>query len=83
MNTDQLNNIMQRDVYVSPLAEPVMPRDVFVRNARRLSRKKSVCIVNTDDSSLPGQHWIAVYSSGRGRCDYFDSYGFSPMHADI
>ena len=60
-----------------------MARDVFVKNIRRISTKKSVCIVNTDISSLPGQHWIAVYFSGKGQCEYFDSYGLPPIHTDI
>ena len=83
MNSGQLNSVMRQDTHVSPLAAPVMPRDIFVKNARRLSSKKSECIINTDKAGLLGQHWIALHFSGRGRCDYFDSYGFPPLHEDI
>ena len=35
---------------------------------------KSGCyILNLDDSSGPGTHWVAVYNN-----EYFDSYGLNP-----
>lgn len=35
-------------------------------------------IVNTDLSSQPGTHWIAIYIDSEGNGEYFDSYGFQP-----
>ena len=30
--------------------------------------------INSDPSSEPGEHWVAVYFDKRGRGEYFDSY---------
>jgi hypothetical protein len=38
----------------------------------------SVVVANTDPSSLPGAHWIAMHFDARRRCAYFDSYGSPP-----
>lgn len=35
-------------------------------------------VVNTDDSSKPGTHWVAIYVSADGHASYFDSYGLPP-----
>ena len=35
----------------------------------------SAYIINSDLSSEPGEHWVAVYFDKRGRGEYFDSYG--------
>ena len=36
-------------------------------------------ILNTDSSSLPGEHWVAVANKPDGRgCWFFDSYGLKP-----
>ena len=32
-------------------------------------------IVNTDPSSLPGEHWVAFDIDERGGCNFFDSFG--------
>ena len=39
------------------------------------------CIVNTDPSSKPGQHWVAFYRDLQkppGHIEFFDSYGHPP-----
>ena len=38
----------------------------------------SAYVINSDPSSEPGEHWIAVYFDKRGRGEYFDSYGLAP-----
>ena len=40
-------------------------------------------IINTDDSSLPGTHWVAVNVLSRARIEYFDSLGEWPPVANI
>ena len=37
-------------------------------------------VANTDTSDKPGEHWIAIYIDEDGVGEYFDSYGFPPMH---
>lgn len=38
------------------------------------------CIVNTDPSSRPGQHWVAFFLAPHGKLEFFDSYGRPPTH---
>jgi hypothetical protein len=35
-------------------------------------------IVNTDESGLPGQHWVSIHINRLGNCEYFDSFGMPP-----
>ena len=49
----------------------------------RLRRKPRVYILNTDDSSGPGKHWVLVYFSAQMRGVYFDSYGFDVLDPRI
>jgi hypothetical protein len=37
--------------------------------------RPSVIVINTDPSTKPGQHWVAVYITREGVAEYFDSYG--------
>ena len=38
-------------------------------------------VINTDESHLPGTHWIAVYfpEDKNNGVEYFDSYGLPPL----
>ena len=37
-------------------------------------------IINTETKKNgPGEHWVALYISRDGYCDYFDSYGTAPL----
>lgn len=36
-------------------------------------------VINTDKSSGPGEHWVAVYIDENGYGSYFDSYGRQPL----
>jgi hypothetical protein len=38
----------------------------------------SCLVVNSDPEGEPGSHWLAIYLSGDGVIDYFDSYGLEP-----
>jgi len=40
--------------------------------------KPSLLVCNTDKSSKPGQHWIAIHVDACGRGEYFDSFGGAP-----
>ena len=43
----------------------------------------SAYVINSDPSSEPGEHWIAVYFHKRGRGEYFDSYGLAPAFVGL
>ena len=40
-------------------------------------------IINTDPSTKPGEHWVAVHLNGKGKGEYFDSFGFEPLQNKI
>lgn len=40
-------------------------------------------VVNTDPSSKPGKHWVAIFIDKSGHGYYFDSYGLPPIHKEI
>lgn len=40
-------------------------------------------IINTQPSSEPGQHWVALFLPGDGSGQYMDSFGFPPMIKEI
>ncbi|XP_043476691.1 uncharacterized protein LOC122507831 [Leptopilina heterotoma] len=47
--------------------------------------RPSAIVINTDDHTKPGTHWVAIHISKDGRGTYFDSYGlppFVPQHLD-
>lgn len=35
-------------------------------------------VLNTDDSSSPGTHWVAIYCPNSYTVEYFDSYSMKP-----
>ena len=43
----------------------------------------SAYVINSDPSTEPGEHWIAVYFDKHGRGEYFDSYGLPPASVDL
>lgn len=40
-------------------------------------------IVNTQNRSEPGEHWVAFYKDVTGYCEYFDPYGLPPLHNEF
>lgn len=40
-------------------------------------------IVNTDVSSLPGQHWVALLATSKDEGEYFDSFGRFPFTREL
>ena len=69
--THQIDNILSQDPYVGPMFLGVFPRD-------KLSLfGDGALVINTDPSTKPGEHWIAVFIKN-GSAEYFDSYGSDP-----
>ena len=70
MNTDQIDRILKRSC--KQQFQGVFSVDTLPTRPRLL-----VC--NTDPSTQPGTHWIAVYvDQDTGRGEYFDSFGRRP-----
>ena len=36
-------------------------------------------VVNTDPSTAPGEHWIAMFFNKQRSAEFFDSYGLHPI----
>jgi len=71
MNTSQIATILEADPVCRTMFQGVYSVDTLPPNPRLL-----VC--NTDPSTKPGSHWIAIYVDKNGRGDYFDSFGRAP-----
>ena len=47
---------------------------------QRISQGKiTSCIINTSRADEKGEHWVGVYFSKAGDCEYFDSFGLPPI----
>jgi hypothetical protein len=42
-------------------------------------KKPAAFIANTDDHDMSGTHWVAFFFPLRGKPEYFDSYGMTPI----
>jgi len=70
MNTEHIEKALTS---FRPLFLGVYSRDDLPEDGRGLM------VANTDPSSLPGTHWIAIYVDSEGRHgEYFDSLGRKP-----
>jgi hypothetical protein len=53
---------------------------VFARDQLPFKPKYPSCfIINTDDSSKQGKHWLAFYYDSNGDAMFFDSFGMHPV----
>jgi hypothetical protein len=75
MYTSELIKLLKKDKYSRKSFCGVVPYDKLPM--KRIRRPCSF-IINTQKSTEPGEHWIAIYLPRRGEIEYFDSYGFKP-----
>lgn len=73
MNTRQLSQALtllpdstRRGVYASDTIPKGLTRPMAL-------------IINTDDHTKPGSHWVCIYCDKEGKGWYFDSYGVPPL----
>jgi Adenovirus endoprotease len=77
MNTIQINELLSEyDCFIG-----TYPRDLLP--IKKIKIRPCALIINTDDSSKPGEHWVSIYMDVSGTAEYFDSFGFMPMHDEI
>jgi hypothetical protein len=76
----ELRRELQRDHKTRAVYGGVLPVDRLP--TYQLRRTPRLYIINTDDSSGPGEHWILVYFKN-SRGIYFDSYGFDVQDSRI
>ena len=56
----------------------VFPRD----RIPKIVSYPSFIVINTDQSSGPGTHWVAMRFT-ENECEYFDSFGLPPLHSEM
>lgn len=57
---------------------------VFPRNQLPLVQKEPFSFIcNTDPSTKPGEHWIAMHFDRKKRCTFFDSFGLPPDYYNL
>jgi hypothetical protein len=71
MNTREIERFLQADTICRGVFQGVFSADT-------LPRKPRLLVCNTDESSKPGLHWIAIHVDTDGRGEYFDSFGRAP-----
>ena len=82
MNTQEIRDFLTYNIHTRRIFREVLARDQL-KNIRVPKFKPSAYVINSDPISQPGQHWTAVVFNGRGKAEYFDSYGLPPNHQQI
>ena len=72
MDTHQIDSILKKDRFTKHDFRGVYACDQL---PKRYVPRPSAFVVNTDPSTLPGEHWVAIYITRDGEGEYFDSYG--------
>ena len=58
-------------------------RGIYPRNELyNIKYLNGYIVVNTNDSSEPGEHWVAIYFTPQ-KGEYFDPFGLPPLHSDF
>lgn len=74
MNTLEISEKVQNDPALKQSFLGVFPVD----KAPGIRTLPSALILNLDTSNLSGSHWVALFFTKHGKCEYFDSYGRKP-----
>lgn len=74
MNTTQITSVLKSDQAISQIYNSVCPIDKLPH----LHTLPAALVINLDDSTQPGSHWVTVYIDTNNKGEYFDSYGREP-----
>ena len=72
MHTSQIDRLFESDAVCRSMFQGVFSVDT-------LPPKPRLLVCNTDPSTKPGSHWIAINVDKNGRGEYFDSFGRGPQ----
>jgi hypothetical protein len=75
LTTLEIYKEFKSDDYSKNIFKAVVPKD-------KLSFKvtyPSAYVINTDNSTGPGEHWLAVYYKSDKTAVFFDSFGLAPQ----
>jgi hypothetical protein len=71
MNTREIDRLLKSDPACRQIFQGVFSVDT-------LPARPTLLVCNTDPSTEPGSHWIAIHVDSYGRGEYFDSFGRAP-----
>lgn len=72
MNTNEIEYALRKNrILQGVYAADELPTENYIRPALFIS--------NTQESCLPGEHWIAIYFPPTGPAEFFDSFGRKPF----
>ena len=71
MDTREIERFVKQDGTCRGIFQGVFSVDI-------LPKKPRLLVCNTDPSSQPGTHWIAIFVDSNRRGEYFDSFGRKP-----
>jgi hypothetical protein len=77
MDSVGISTILQQDELTRPYFKGVFSADNVLQFKPSYA---SAIVVNTDPSSEPGQHWVAIFIDKHGVGNFFDSYGNKPEY---
>lgn len=80
MNTNQITKLLKSKDIIRPYFKGVFAIDTI---PKKIDTLPTSIVINLDTSKKPGSHWVVVYLSEYGKNEYFDSYGFKPIHYRI
>lgn len=75
MNTVEINKILAR----VPFFGGTYPRDSIPQTKTR----PIAFVVNTDSKKFEGEHWLGILLLPDGTGEYFDPFGFPPLHTQL
>jgi hypothetical protein len=78
MNTAELDELLTADCKLSTVYVGTFPCDMLPS----MVDHPAALVINTDPSTMPGSHWVAIYVDSGGRGEYFDSYGDAPENVE-
>ena len=77
MNTFEINNEMNKlKCFKGTFAKDLLPY-------KKYSERPIGFIINTDNSNMPGEHWVALFIDEQNNAEYFDSFGRQPICCEI
>lgn len=79
MYENTIDQILYKDDYTKEIYTGSFALDELPKQPKY----PSALIVNTEPRNQPGEHWLALYYSKSGVCDFFDSYGQPPSFYNL
>ena len=72
MNTHEITKLGRRLITEHLAFHGVFAADTFIEALSFTNNSTAAYIVNTEQSHLPGRHWVAIIQEPGGRFEFFD-----------